>query len=86
MRPVMAVIAVALVPKCVLCLAAYFAVGVGAGAVGREFCGGGEDSGGLGFVAGDAWFYGWMAVLLAVLATGAIRRCGHVRRKAGDPG
>lgn len=71
----LAVIALgALLPKCIVCVAAYLAAGAGVAAVGPEWCG--EAAAG-----GSAWFYGWVvavgALALAVRAFG--RRCAAKR-------
>lgn len=72
-------LAIALLPKCVACVAAYVAIGLGAGAVGREWCGGEARSGGLDDVASDRWIYAWLSAAVLAWIVADLRRRRSVR-------
>jgi hypothetical protein len=74
--------ALLLLPKCVLCLAPYFALGAGAGAIGSELCGAGGDTNDiLGFVATNAPLY----LVSSLTAAGVFMAFRRVRSRERLP-
>ncbi len=68
----------AILPKCIACVATYLAVGAGVAGIGREWCGEAECGGGVG------WLYGGMALTLAAaLAARALGRRRRCARRSG---
>lgn len=69
-------VAVVLGPKCALCVAGYFVAAMNAGVMGREFCGGLENGGG---VLGAVQDFAAFGVALAAVVAGIV----WLRRRRG---
>jgi hypothetical protein len=69
-------LAIAVLPKCVGCVAAYVAIGVSAGAMGRELCGVDARAGMFDGLVGAMWISAWLgaAVLAWIVADSRRRR------------
>lgn len=67
-------VAIALLPKCVACVAAYVAIGAGAAAVGGEWCGAGARGGVFEGVVSRTWIYAWLGVAVMAVVAAELRR------------